>query len=963
MRPPVGLPRLSRRSRTLIIIGAALLIALIAGSRLLDTYIDWLWFGEVAERSVFSTVVLTRALLFLIGGLFVGGLLAVNLIIAYRTRPVFVPVSGPDDPVARYRTGVLARLRLIGIGVPVLVGFIAATSAQSEWRVVQLFLNSVPFGVTDPQFNRDIGFYAFRLPFYTSLLSWAFVAIALAFIGALITHYLFGGIRLANRGGQLSVPARIQLAVLAGLFVLLKAVAYYFDRYELLFSDRNLRFSGATYTDLNAVLPAKMILLFIAVFCALVFFAGAFLRNLQLPAIALVLLVLSSLLVGAGWPAVLQQFVVTPNAQDKEADPIRRNIAATKQAFALTEDKVKYVQYPGKTNLEPAEVRSDPATIPNARLLDPNLLNPTFTQLQQKKNVYGFPEKLDIDRYQVNGKVRDYIVAAREIDPKGLASTQQDWINRHLVYTHGNGLVAAQANTVNSTLDKEGGEGGYPAFTVSEVGTNGQLVQGDIKVDQPRIYYGEVSNDYAIVRAKDGPREYDTDTSKYSYTGSGGVSIGNWFDRLVFAAHYGERNLLFSGAIGDESKLIFKRDPRDRVSAVAPWLTVDTDAYPAVVNGRVKWIVDGYTTLEKYPYAQRTELGEATNDAVVRSVDSLRKQPNKMISYIRNSVKATVDAYDGSVTLYEVDGKDPVLKAWEGVFPGVVKPNSDIPQELRDHFRYPEDMFKVQRQLLTQYHVTDPGDFFKSVSFWGVPRDPTIDPAGQQPPYYVLAGDPEKPAVADFQLTSALTGQGRDFLAGYVTARSDPQNYGQITVLTLPTDTQTKGPVQIHTQFLSSPQVSSELNVLRQQATKVVYGNLLTLPVGGGVLYVEPVYIERSGQTNSFPQLAKVLVSFGGKVGYAATLNQALDQVFGAGAGDTAPKPPSTDPAPPNTNPPTPGGQLSPEMSKAVEDIGKAIERVRKAQQSGDFGELGQAYKDLDDASKRFDAARKASGG
>ncbi|HYZ35360.1 MAG TPA: UPF0182 family protein, partial [Pseudonocardiaceae bacterium] len=655
-RPPVAVPALSRRARILIAVGVAVLVLLIIGSRLIDAYVDWLWFNEVGFRSVFSTVLVTRLVQFLIVGLLVGGALAVNLMIAYRTRPVFVPVAGPDDPVARYRTAILARLRLVGIGVPLLVGFIAGLSALGDWQTVQMFLHGVSFGVSDPQFHKDVGFYAFDLPFYRKLLGWGFVVVVISFIGALITHYLFGGLRLAGRGGQLSAPARVQLAVLAGVFVLLKAVGYYLDRYGLLFSRRNPLFTGASYTDLNAVLPAKVILMCIAVICAVAFFAGAVLRNLQLPAIAIALLLLSSILVGAAWPAVLEQFVVRPNANEREAPSIQRNIAATREAYGITDRQVSYKQYSGRSDASPADVRADTATIPNIRLLDPSVLSQTFTQLQQRENFYGFPDKLDVDRYTVNGKTQDYIVAVRELESQSLAENQRTWINQHLTFTHGNGFVAAPANTVNSALaDAGSGEGGYPIFTVSDTSR-----QGDIPVTQPRVYFGELIDDYAIVGGNPGarPREFDGRPENYTYQGKGGVPLGSWPRRLLFASYYGERNILFNQAIGPDSKIIYNQHPRDRVEKVAPWLTVDGDPYPAVINGRIEWILDGYTTLDNYPYAQRTVLGKATTD----SLTGVSRLPDEEISYIRNSVKATVDAYDGTVTLYAVDESDPVLR-------------------------------------------------------------------------------------------------------------------------------------------------------------------------------------------------------------------------------------------------------------------------------------------------------------
>ncbi|MGH3899054.1 MAG: UPF0182 family protein [Pseudonocardiaceae bacterium] len=961
-RPPVGVPTLSRRARILIIVGTVVLVVLIVGSRLVDTYVDWLWFGEVGFRSVFSTVLLTRIVQFLVVGVLVGGLLALNIVIAYRSRPVFVPVAGPDDPVARYRTAIVQRLRVVGIGVPVLVGLFAGLSALGDWQTLQMYLHGASFGVTDPQFNNDVSFYAFELPFYRRLLAWAFVAVVLSFLGALITHYLFGGLRLAGRGGQLSGPARVQLAVLAGVFVLLKALAYFLDRYGLLFSNRNPLFTGASYTDLNAVMPAKIILMCIAVICAVAFFVGATLRNLQLPAIAIALLVLSSILVGAAWPAMLEQFVVRPNANEREAPSIERNIIATREAYGITDKQVTYSQYSGRSEASPADVRADTATIPNIRLLDPNVLSQTFTQLQQRENFYGFPDKLDVDRYTVEGKKQDYVVAVRELESASLAENQRTWINQHLTFTHGNGFVAAPANTVNSALNNDGsGEGGYPVFTVSDT-----TVQGDIPVQQPRIYFGELIDNYVIVGGNPGApsREYDSRSANYTYEGKGGVPIGSWSRRLLFAAYHGERNILFNQAIGTDSRVIYNQHPRDRLQKVAPWLTVDGDPYPAVVGGRVQWILDGYTTLDNFPYAQRTVLGRATAD----SLSGVSRLPNDEISYIRNSVKATVDAYDGTVTLYAMDESDPVLRTWMNVFPGTVQPTSAIGAELREHFRYPQDLFKVQREMLARYHVDNPAVFFTNDDFWNVPTDPTQNQQGvDQPPYYVLAGPPNGQGPAEYQLTSALVSLRRPFLASYVSVGSDPDDYGKIRVLELPGESQTEGPEQVQNRFVSSAEVSAELNLLRQSETDVRYGNLLTLPVGGGLLYVEPVYIERANRQATFPQLNRVLVAYGDRIGYAPTLRQALDKVFGPGAGDSTISPGQTQPpAQQGATTPSPaavGGDVSSAMSQAVTDIASALRSLRQAQSAGDFTAQGKALADLDAAAKRFDAAAAAAGG
>jgi uncharacterized membrane protein (UPF0182 family) len=959
MRPPVGAPTLTRRTRILLVVAGLLVLLLLGGSRLINFYVDWLWFGEVGYRGVFATVLFTQIVQFLVGALLIGGLVALSLWIAYRTRPVFVPVSGPEDPIARYRTVIIQRLRLFGIGIPVVIGVIAGLAAQGDWQTVQQFLNSTPFGIADPEFGIDISFYAFQLPFLRYVLDWMFVAVAIAFVVSLITHYIFGGIRLTGRAGQVSSAARAQLAILAGVFVLLKAAAYYLDRYELLFSDRSPLFTGATYTDLNAVMPAKLILLFISIICAAAFFAAVFRRNLQLPAIATVLLVLSSVLIGAAWPQVLQQFSVAPNAQQREALSIERNIKATRDAYGL--NNINEVSYSGQSTASPAQVRAETATMSNIRLLDPAKIERTFTQRQQLRAFYGFPPQLDIDRYEVNGQLQDFVVALRELDTSGLSGNQTEWINQHLVYTHGNGIVTAAANEINAALEDSGGQGGLPVFT-----QDSPDIPESLRVQEPRTYYGELIDTYSIVGAPDGspPVEYDTDTERYTYAGRGGVPLDNIVNRLVFALFYGERNILFNSSINENSKIMYVRDPSDRIQAVAPWLTMDGDPYPAVVDGRVTWIVDGYTTLENYPYAQRTPLGESTTDSLQPGQGGVRPELDRDVSYLRNSVKATVDAYDGTVTLYAFDEKDPVLQTWMKTFPGTVRPAADISPGLRSHFRYPEDQFKVQRELLTRYHVDTPGDFFNNVSFWNVPSDPSPQGAGSgsalpQPPYYILAGTPAQPgSPPSFQLSSALVFQQREFLSAYLSVSSDPDTYGQMTLLRLPDNTTTQGPQLVQSALVSDPDVSQEIGLLSRNGQSTVdYGNLLTLPVAGGLLFVEPVYIERANQEVSYPQLARVLVFYNGRVGFDPTLAGALDEVL-PGASAVVPAVPGQASAQAGTPAPAaPPGTSNPQVATAATAIQQAITDLKAANERSDFEAQGRALAALDAAVQQFQQA------
>ncbi len=478
MRPAARMPKLTQRSRILITIAGAVVVALLFGPRLIDTYVGWLWFGEIGFRSVFTTLLVTRLVVFAVVAVVVGAIVFAGLTLAYRTRPVFVPTDGPHDPVARYRTAVMMRLKLVGFGIPLAVGGLAGLIAQSNWVPVQLFLHGGDFGVTDPQFGKDLGFYAFELPFYRLVLFYLFGAVFLAFVANLVGHYIFGGIRLAARGGALTPAARIQLVTLVGVLMLLKAVAYWLDRYELLSNTRAGKpFTGAGYTDINAVMPAKLILMAIALICAVAVFSALVLRDLRIPAIGLVLLLISSVIIGAAWPMVVEQFSVKPNAAQKESEYIKRSIIATRQAYGLTEQTVTYRDYGGDTATSAAQVASDRNTISNIRLLDPTIVGPAFTQFQQGKNFYSFPDQLSIDRYTgSDGGLRDFVVAARELNPDRLIDNQRDWINRHTVYTHGNGFIASPANTVRGIANDPNQNGGYPEFLASVVGANGSVV-------------------------------------------------------------------------------------------------------------------------------------------------------------------------------------------------------------------------------------------------------------------------------------------------------------------------------------------------------------------------------------------------------------------------------------------------------------------------------------------------------
>jgi hypothetical protein len=514
--------------------------------------------------------------------------------------------------------------------------------------------------------------------------------------------------------------------------------------------------------------------------------------------------------------------------------------------------------------------------------MDPNVLSATFRQLQQLKPYYAFPDSLDVDRYTVNGVSRDTIVAVRELSIEGNPS--RNWINDHLVYTHGFGFVAAFGNSRDAD--------GKPTFAVGDLPSTKGL--GEF---EPRIYFGENTPDYSIIGGvkTDTPVEFDypDDSSangqrNYTYTGKGGVPVGSIFNKLLFAIKYQEQRILLSSLINKDSKIIFERNPRDRVAKVAPWLTLDGDPYPAIVDGRIQWIVDAYTTSSSYPYSQTTGLSTATSDALTANSTSVTAQANRNVNYIRNSVKATVDAYDGTVTLYQWDEKDPVLATWMKVFPGSVTPKSEMSAGLLEHVRYPADLFRVQRDVLSSYHVKTAGAFYGGQDFWRVPRDPSTfgGNAAAQPPYYMTLQMPGSNTAAFALTTPFVPRGGRENLSAFAVANSDAgPDYGKITVLQLPRSTNVAGPSQVASNFEAKPEVANSLSLLRQGGSDVVLGSLLTLPVGGGLLYVQPVYVRATSNAAAYPLLQKVLVSFGDQIGFDDTLKGALDQVFGGNSG------------------------------------------------------------------------------
>ncbi|MGW4238007.1 UPF0182 family membrane protein [Streptomyces sp. NPDC004749] len=945
--PRIRVGRPSRRARTLLMTLGVLAVLAMLFVMFAGFWTDWLWYRSVKYSSVFTTTLWTKIGLFAVFGLLMALTVGLNIWLAHRLRPPLSAMSMEQQNLDRYRMGIAPYKKWVLLAITALVGLIAGASAAGQWRTWLMWLNGVPFGQKDPQFKMDVAFYAFDLPWYRFLLAFGFAATVLSLIAAALTHYLYGGLRVTSPGARATGAATGHLSVLIGVFVSLKAVAYWLDRYGLAVKSSDFKaagnWTGLRYVDANAYLPAKTILFCIAVICALLFFATLWRRTWQLPVIGFGLMVLSAILIGGLYPAIVQKFQVDPNEQAKESPYIQKNIDATRSAYGIDDASVQ--DYGGKGDPDKkSEQRQAADTAASYRLVDPNVVSPAFQQLQQERKYYQFPSTLDVDRYKdADGKPQDTVVGLRELNITGIP--KRNWINDHFTYTHGYGLITAKGS--NTVTDENDGTVGAPDFTESGLPTSGQF-----KSYEQRVYYGEKTEQYSIVGGPQKELDYEKNGERTtSYRGKSGVDLSNPLNRAAYAVAFSEPQMLYSGAIGDGSRILYNRTPKERVEAVAPWLTIDGDAYPAVVDGRIKWIVDSYTTTNGYPYASRTTLGDTTADSLTDNQRAVVAQQNQ-VNYIRNSVKATVDAYDGTVELYQWDEKDPVLKTWMKAFPGSVKPKSDIAPDLMDHLRYPQDMFKVQRELLTRYHVTDPAQFYSGSDAWQVPDDPTTKDSNSVPPYYLSLKMPGQDDQK-FSLTTTFTPNGRPNLGAFMAVDADATSpdYGKIRVLRVTSTVQ--GPQQVQSELNGVPEVAEFVRNLRGTDSDIEYGNLLTVPLEGGFLYIEPVYA-RGGSAN-YPLLKKVAVSYGGKPVFKDSLPEALNAVFGSEGGETTPPPGET------TKPPATGDKEQ-TLQQAIDDAQKAYEQGEEALKKQDWEAYGKAQKDLQDALERAAQAESGAG-
>ncbi|MCT1430399.1 UPF0182 family protein [Brachybacterium muris] len=1004
-------PRLNPLSITALVLGA-LVVALIIASEVWTTY---LWFDQLGRTDVLLTRWITEAILFVIGFVLFAIPLYLSLRIAYTKRPVYPPVTREQEALEQFRSAVDPLRRGLTIVAPLIIGAFGGLAASRRWQDVQLFLHPQPFGETDPVFGNDISFYVFTLPLIDLIIAFGQFVCLVAIVGAVVGHFLYGGVAWGQESGlEVTKSARRHLGVLATVYVLLLGLGHWFHRYDLLTTAHG-RFDGASYTDVKAILPAQTILAIAAVIVASLFIVWIVRADWRIPAIGAGLMVLSTLVVGNLYPWAIQQFQVNPNERALEQPYIQRSIDATRAAFDI--DDVREVSYAASTDASPGALREDAETTAQIRLMDPNIVSRTFEQREANRRYWGFDTVLSVDRYEIDGGLQDTVIGVRELRPDQFELSSRSWVDQHIIYTHGYGTAAAYGNRRNAD--------GEPSFLQSGVPGEGALGEYE-----ERVYFGRHSPDYSIVGAPEGaePEEFDYQLGtggedsgtqvNNTYQGDGGPSVGNFFNRLLYAIKFRDPNIVISDYLNPESQILYDRDPQQRVREVAPFLSLDSQMYPAIVDGQLVWVVDGYTTTSQYPYSRSVNLDDAINDSQTNPGETAGNRVRNA-NYMRNGVKATVSAFDGSVTLYAWDTEDPILKAWGEVFPDALQPATDISGELMSHLRYPADYFKTQRELLATYHVTDADDFFGQQDFWQIPPDPTRPApqnpdgtAGQQAPQPPMYLTMQVPGMDDprFTLSSSyIPAQGQNVLTGFLAVDSETgslegnpaETFGDMTLLVLPATNPVNGPGQVQATFNSEPNVSQALNLLQSGNSEVINGNLLTLPVGGGLLYVQPVYLQSSasGGGTQYPLLQMVLVSFGERIGFAPTLNEALDLVFGgdsgADAGDAAvtdpdgakgtadtetgegevetpgdapadqpTDAPATDaPADPTTEAPAPAapGDGTPQerLDRALADMDQAVKDSEAAMAEGDWTAYGEAQDRVADALQRAIAANQ----
>jgi uncharacterized membrane protein (UPF0182 family) len=894
-------------------------------------YTDVLWFNEVGFSSVLWTSLGTQFLVGLLAFLVTAAFVIGNLMIVRRFSPPYLPGLRPD-PLEQVRAVIGNRLRVLYVGIGAFFGVLAAGTAAASWETVLLFRNRVDFGRADAQFGKDIGFYVFELPFYDFLLDIAWFVLLATLFASAAAHFFHGTVRPERRFAGVHPVALGHLSVLLGLLALIKAAQYQVGIYQLNFSERG-NVTGASYTDVHAQLNALQLLTIISIISALLFIANIWFRRLSLPLAAVGIWILTAVLAGGVWPWAIQRFSVDPQEPQREAPYIARNIQATREAFGLEDIETR--PFAASTDLTGEEVEANRALMQNVRLWDPPVLKRAYQQLQALRTYYEFPD-VDVDRYEIDGEMRQVLLAARELHLEDLPDRSKTWANLHLQYTHGYGLVASLANA--STPQ------GQPQFLIKDV--PGTAVSGaDVfDVDQPRLYFGEgfASSEYSVVNTGQSELDYSVEegTERTTYDGGGGIPIGGLFKRLAFAIREGDPNLVLSNVIDRDSRVLLYRNVRDRVHRVAPFLSLDSDPYVAAVDDRLVWILDAFTVTRHFPYGQRFDVGEIITRHREVAPGSLKGELSGSYNYIRNSVKIAVDAFDGSMTFYIVDDEDPMVEAWANAFPELFT-NKEPPTELVEHFRYPEDLFKVQSEAYLTYHMTNAQQFYAREDEWNIARQTRTDAVGGEitedvKPTYLLVTLPGEDEQ-EFLLTRPFTPHNRPNMIAFMAARADPEVYGELLTIRFPRERIAVGPAQVSNLIEQDPVISSQLSLLRNAGSDTIEGALVILPIEDSLLYIQPLFLVAESEGQGIPELKKVIMLRGEQAVMGDNFDHALRLLFGL-----------EEPAEPS-EPTEPGqpGQPPADLAELIEEAGRLYDQAQQALQAGDFEEYGRLIQEL----------------
>ena len=840
-------------------------------------FTNYLWFESIDLTSVWFKILITKTVLVAVTSSIAFVFIFINLRLAVRATPVMDIFESFEnqDPLSRFRAWTnerFLRYRLIGaVGLSLFLG----AGASQLWEQVLLFLNQKSFGITDPVFNYDVSTYVFGLPLYRLFVSWGFQLVIFTSLIILLFFVATGAVQLRpGRFPDVSSGAKAHLSVLLAFIALLKAFAYRLDALELLYSPRGKVF-GASYTDVVAHLPALNLLILISLFGAILLLVNIRRRGWLLPATAISLWLAVSIIVGGLVPAAIQRFRVVPDELNKELPYVANHIDYTRLAYNL--NTIEEKSFEASPNLSSSDIADNAQTVDNIRLWDPTVLAETYSQLQEIRAYYALDE-VDVDRYEINGELTQVMVSARELDQTNLPAV--GWVNERLQYTHGFGVVFSPANNVASQ--------GQPDFYVK--GVPATTTVSELEVEQPRIYFGESADslEYVVVNSLQDEVDYPLSTEGQSvaytnYSGEGGVGIGSFFRRLGFALRYSELNLLISNQLSDDSKLIMERNIVSRVKKGAPFLYTDNDPYLALIDGQLFWIIDMYTVSDKYPYAQPADT---------RRINENSGLPMNF-NYLRNSVKAVVNAYDGTLNYYVVDEEDPIIQSYVDIFPELFSSKSEMSSELLDHIRYPEDLFTIQSDMYRDYHMIDPKVFYADEDPWVIPTDSSTTPRvatlrgefteiGFKPmlPYYLLMNLPGETDLS-YLIFQPFNPENRPNMQSFLVADADPENYGQLIDFRLPKGEFVDGPSQVATRINQDPDISQIFTLLDQQGSSVIKGNLFVVPINQSILYYQPIYLQ--GEQNPLPEFKFVVVVFQDRIIMEETLSEALDSIFGEG--------------------------------------------------------------------------------